>query len=264
MRTKNPLRELLKAGKPSLGTRLQISWPTIIELVGYSAAFDYVEITAEYSPYDLYTLENQGRAIELFAHLSGMIKIGQEMRMHLAVRAMNSGIQNLLFADIRSPADAQECVRAVRAEAPEIDGLHGVGQGRDVGVVLEVGSPVFVQSTVDAVVALMIEKKQAIEDLPAILSVKGVDMVQFGPADYAMSIGLAENRAHPAVLEAERYMIETALRMGVTPRAEIRQPQAADRYLEMGVRHFCLGTDVRILFEWFKGQGNMMRTRLES
>jgi 4-hydroxy-2-oxoheptanedioate aldolase len=263
MRHKNPLRELLEAGKPSLGTRLHTSWPSIIELVGNSGAFDYVEITAEYSPYDLFSLENQGRAIELFDHLSGMIKIGQEMRMHLAVRAMSSGIQNLLFADIRSVADAEECVRAVRAEAPGLGGLHGVGQGRDVGIVLEVGSPAFVQSTADAVVVLMIEKKQAIEDLPAILSVKGVDMVQFGPADYAMSIGLAGDRLNPAVLEVERYMIETAFRMGVTPRVEIRQSQAAEKYLELGVRHFCLGTDVRILFDWYKGQGSQMRELLE-
>jgi 2-keto-3-deoxy-L-rhamnonate aldolase RhmA len=37
------------------------------------------------------------------------------------------------------------------------------------------------------VVALMIEKKAAIENLEAILDVPGVDMVRFGPADYAMS-----------------------------------------------------------------------------
>jgi 4-hydroxy-2-oxoheptanedioate aldolase len=62
---------------------------------------------------------------------------------------------------------------------------------RDVGYVLECGAPSFVQALDDAVVALMIEKAPAVENLEALLSVKGVDMVQFGPADYAMSIGLA-------------------------------------------------------------------------
>ena len=46
-------------------------------------------------------------------------------------------------------------------------------------------------------------------------------MVQFGPADYAMSIGLAGQWSHPEGQEAERYVIETALKKGIAPRAEI-------------------------------------------
>ena len=256
---KNRLRELLESGRPSLGTRLHSAWPTIIELVGHSGAFDYVEILAEYAPYGLFSLENQGRAIDLFDGMSGMIKIGQDAWAHLANRALSSGIQNVLFADIRGAADAEACVKAVRAESPETGGLRGVGQGRDVGIVLEVGSPAFVRSTADAVVALMIEKKGAIEDLDAILAVPGVDMVQFGPADYAMSIGVTGDRLHPAVREAERFMIETALKKGVVPRAEIPHPAAAEPYLALGVRHFCMGTDVRTLFNWYREQGSQLR-----
>lgn len=255
----NPLREGLRSGQPSLGTRLHIAWPTIIELVGQAGGFDYVEILAEYAPYDPFTLENQGRAVALFPHLTALVKVPQEDRAHAAVRALNAGLQNILFTDVRSAADAAACVRAVRAETPALGGLRGVGQGRDVGVVLEVGSPAFVQSTADAVVALMIEKRQAIEDLEAILAVPGVDMVQFGPADYAMSIGQVGNRQHPAVREAERHLIATALRMGVTPRAEIASPAGAAPYLEQGVRHFCMGTDVRTLFNWYKEQGAGLR-----
>ncbi|HWE63248.1 MAG TPA: aldolase/citrate lyase family protein [Chloroflexota bacterium] len=256
---RNQLRELLNTGRPSLGTRLHSAWPTITELVGQSGCFDYVEILAEYAPYELFSLENLGRAINLFDQMTGMIKVPQENRAHVAVRALNSGIANVLFADVRTVADVRECVRAVRAETPELGGLRGVGQGRDVGIVLEVGSAAYAQSTAESVVALMIEKKQAIEDLEALLSVPGVDMVQFGPADYAMSIGVVGQRGHPAVREAERYMIETALRKGITPRAEIHDPSEAEPYLALGVRHFCMGTDVRTLFFWYRDRGARMR-----
>ena len=87
-------------------------------------------------------------------------------------------------------------------------------------------------------------------------------MVQFGGADYAMSIGLAGQFGHPRVLEAERHVIETALRMGVPPRAEIFRPTDAHRYLDTGVKHFCIGTDVSILFAWFKENGRAMRELL--
>jgi 2-keto-3-deoxy-L-rhamnonate aldolase RhmA len=260
----NRLRELLTADQPSLGTHLHSSWPSIVELVGHSRMFDYVEFVAEYAPYDLYALENLGRAVDLFPHMSAMMKIEQEPRTYLTVRAIGSGIQNLLFADPRTVEEVEECVRAVRAEAPHSKGRHGVGMRRDVGFVLEGGSPAFVQALDDAVVALMIEKKTAVEDLEALLSVPGVDMVQFGPADYSMSIGLTGQFTHPRVREAERFVIETAQKMGIAPRAEISRPEDAKRYLDMGVKHFCIGTDVSILFQWFVQNGKEMRSLLGS
>src|SRR5437764_13702351 len=226
----NRLRELLNAGQPSLGTHIHSSWPSILELVGHSHMFDYVEFVAEYAPYDLYALENLGRAVDLFDHMSAMMKVEQEPRTYLAVRAIGSGIQNVLFADPRTAEDVRECVRAVRAETPQARGRHGVGMRRDVGFVLEPGAPAFAEALDEAVIALMIEKAQAVENLESLLSVKGVDMVQFGPADYSMSLGIPGQWDHPRVKEAERYTIETALKKGIAPRAEITHPEEAKRY----------------------------------
>ncbi|MBS0263158.1 MAG: 2,4-dihydroxyhept-2-ene-1,7-dioic acid aldolase [Planctomycetes bacterium] len=254
----NRLRELLKADQPSLGTHIHSSWPTIIELVGHSGMFDYVEFVGEYAPYDLYALENIGRAVDLFPHMTAMMKIEQEPRTYLTIRSIGSGIQNVLFADPRTKEDVEECVRAVRAETPTARGRHGVGMRRDVGFVLEPGTPAFATALDDAVIALMIEKVPAVENLESLLSVKGVDMVQFGPADYSMNLGLVGQFNHPQVLEAEKYVIETALKMGIAPRAEISRPEEAARYLDMGVKHFCIGTDVSILFNWFRDAGKTM------
>jgi 4-hydroxy-2-oxoheptanedioate aldolase len=258
---KNRLRERLRAGQPTLGTHLHSTWPAVVELVGHAGMFDYVEFVAEYAPYDLFALENLGRAVDCF-DLSAMMKIEQQPRTYLAIRAIGSGIQNVLFADPRTVEDVRECVRAVRAESPATGGLHGVGMRRDVGYVVEPGGPAFVQALEDAVVAVMIEKAPAVENLDALLSVKGVDMVQFGPADYAMSIGLPGQWSHPRVVEAERHVIATALRRGIAPRAEISHPSEAGPYLEMGVRHFCMGWDVNILHDWFRGEGEAMRKLL--
>jgi 2-keto-3-deoxy-L-rhamnonate aldolase RhmA len=133
---------------------------------------------------------------------------------------------------------------------------------RDVGFVLEPGSAEFVRALDDAVVALMIEKDSAVANLEALLSVPGVDMVQFGPADYSMSLGLAGQWDHPRVKEAERHVIETALKKGIQPRAEIGHPAEAQKYREMGVKHFCMGTDVTVLFDWFRDSGREMRKLL--
>ena len=103
-------------------------------------------------------------------------------------------------------------------------------------------SPAFVDALDQSVIAIMIEKESAVENLEQLLSVEGVDMVQFGPADYSMSLGIPGQYSDPRVVEAERYVIETSLKMGVAPRAEIAHPDQASRYLDMGVKHFCVGT----------------------
>jgi 4-hydroxy-2-oxoheptanedioate aldolase len=252
---KNILRELLKAGKPTLGTHVHVIWPGMVEVIGYSGGMDYIEFSGEYAPYDLYALENFGRAIDLFPHMSSMIKIDQEPRTYLAGRAIGSGIQNLLFADIRSVEDTREAVAAARAETPRTKGYVGAAMRRDVGYLLTCGSQIYVNQLQDGVVALMIEKDSAVENLEAILSVPGVDMVQFGPADYSMSIGISGQWDHPRVREAERHVIETALKMGVPPRVELGDIRDADRYLKMGVKHFCVGWDIDIIYKYCKDQG---------
>jgi 2-keto-3-deoxy-L-rhamnonate aldolase RhmA len=168
----------------------------------------------------------------------------------------------VLFADVRTVTDAVACVRAVRAEAPGSGGLHGVGMRRDVGVVRDVGSPAYVKALDEVIVTIMVEKRECVEDIEAILSTKGIDMVQFGPADYAMSIGLAGQWTHPEVLKAERITIETAFKKGIHPRVEIEHPEEAARYLEMGVKHFCMGWDVGILHEWWRVKGEQVRKDL--
>lgn len=256
---RNRLRELLDAGQPSLGTHVHSPWPSIIEMVGHSGQFDYVEYVAEYAPHDLHTMDNLGRAIDLFDDLSGMIKIEQGPSGWLASRAMGAGIQNLLFADIRTVADAEGAVRSVRADTPDGGGDHGVNMRRYVRFGLDAGTPEFLQALSDAVVAIMIEKKSAVENLDAILAVEGIDMVQFGAADYSLSVGMPRRYDAPEVLEAETRVIETALRLGKNPRVELTSAAGFERYLEMGVRHFCVGTDVSILMEWFATNGAEMR-----
>jgi 4-hydroxy-2-oxoheptanedioate aldolase len=258
----NRLRQKLDAGEPSLGTHILSCWPTLVELIGAAGGhYDYVEFTAEYAPFTMHDLDNLGRALEV-AGIGGMIKVEQGEYTHQAMRAIGSGFQSVLFSDVRTVADAKACVAAVRAESPGNRrgfGLTGVGMRRDVGTNREGGSPAYVAALDEAVVVLMVEKRQCVEDLDAILAVPGIDMVQFGGSDYSMSLGQAGNRAHPDVVAAERKTIETGLRLGIQPRVEIAEPAQAAPYLEMGVKHFCIGWDVGILSNFWKTRGAAMQ-----
>jgi len=255
----NRLRELMRKGEPTIGTRIIVTWPGLVELIGYTGFYDYVEFVSEYGPYDLYDFDNLARAAELVG-ISSMIKIDQEPRTYLAERALMAGIQNLLFVDIRTVEDAEESVRAVRAEPK---GVNGFRMDRRVGYVSCIGNAAdVVKMCDDAVVAIMVEKESAVKNLEEILSVKGIDMVQFGPSDYSVSIGLPGETQHPKVKEAELKTIKTALKMGVAPRAEIKSPEEAKKYMDLGIRDFSIGTDLNVLYNWWKKNGGELKDLL--
>ena len=264
--SRNPLRERLNEGKPTLGTHILSAWPTLVELIGHSKQYDYVEFTAEYAPFTMHDLDNLGRSFELMG-MSGMIKSEQTQYTHQAMRAIGSGFQSVLFADIRSVEDAKAAVDAVRAETTMAQGARGrgrlgVGMRRDVGTVRTGGTPAYVDALNEVVIAIMVEKKSCVDDLDRILDVPGLDMVQFGASDFSMSIGKTGQYSDPDVLAAEKKTIETALKKGLHPRVELRDPSQAAKYLDMGVKHYCIGWDVRILADWWDTKGAEMRSLL--
>ncbi len=258
----NRLRELLNESKPTISTRMVTTSPQIVEIIGLSGAFDFIELLGEYASWTLPDLENFARAVELFPHMSSMIKVEREPRLFVAQRALGVGIQNLLFADCDSAEEARECVRYVKPLTPEDGGLHGCGMRRNVGYVLESGSVEWVEAMRNVVIEIMIESAQAMENLDEILSVKGVDMVHFGPCDYSLTVGRPGGKGSPEVKRKNRDMIELALKNGIRPRVIINSHEEAKEFVDMGVRDFCVGSDLRTLYNWCKLNGEKMRELL--
>jgi len=248
---------LLNEGKPTFGTHVHSIWPPAIEILGHSGQFDYVEFVAEYGAYTLPDLENLCRAAELH-NLSSMIKVDQSAQHFWAQRAIGAGFQSVLFTDVRSAEELDTCIRIVRPETPESGGINGVKATR-ITYMSDAGSPAYVQALNDIVIAIMIEKKSAVEQLSEILTVPGLDMIQWGPSDFALSVGKPNQGRSEDINAIERKVIETALDMGIHPRAEIGAFGEAQRYLDMGVRHFCMGADVSILYNYWRKEGEGLR-----
>ena len=109
----------------------------------------------------------------------------------------------------------------------------------------------------------MVEKREAVENIEEILAVGGIDMIVFGANDYSMSIGKPGAARDPEVQKVRDRVFETALGMGVQPRAEISAPDEARPYLEMGVRHFAIGTDLIVLYRWLDTNVTGLRELVE-
>ncbi len=239
----NHLRELLEQGLPSIGTRIENTWPVITEIVGSTGAYDYVEFVAEYAPFTHYDLENIARAAEL-TNMSTMIKVDFQNRAYVAQKAMASGFQAILFTDHKSVDEVRESIYLVRPDSPQDGGRFGYPTRRWIGYQPYSPQMDYAAMVRKTVLAFMIEKREALDAIEEICSVDGVDMVQFGPSDYSMSMGWNRSEHVAEFKAAERHMIEVALAHGVQPRCEIASPEDAQYYIDLGVRHFCLGDEL--------------------
>ena len=253
----NTLREKLNSNEPTLSTHIHSTWPSVVEAVGHTGLYDYVEFVAEYGSFGLHELDNFCRAAELH-NMGSMIKVDQSHQAFLAQRGIGAGFSSVLFTDCRSAEEVRECIRIARADTPEDQGLYGSATRRNTYMGYG-GSQDYVQMLRDTVVAVMIEKKGAVDELDEILEIPGVDMIQWGGSDYSMSIGRIGERNHPDVVDARNRVFRRSLEMGKSPRAEIQSVESAKEFLDMGVRHFSIGTDISILYGWWTENGDKLR-----
>jgi len=253
----NKLRGLLKSGGVSTSTRLWSAWPFYTEVVGSTGNFDYVEFVAEYSPFTDYDLENLARAAELH-NMGTMIKLDFQNRAYVAQKAVAAGFQAVMFADHHTPDEVRESIAAIKPDRLS-QGRYGYPNRRFIGTQSHLSQMDHCRRLDDIVLCFMIEKQEAMDNIEEICSIPGVDMVQFGPSDFCMSIGKNRGEYVAEFKAAEKKMIEVALKHGVQPRCEIPTPEDAQYYIDLGVRHFSLGDQLAKLKQFWTGDGGKIR-----
>ena len=244
---KNSLRDSLDAGKSTMGTHFAFCDPDIAELIGDTGLFDYAEFCAEYSVLDMKNLYHMARAAQC-ANLPLMIKLDQESQGFWAQAALGAGFKSILFSDVRIPDDIDICHKIIRPETPQVGGNMGIKIRRP--SLSSYAPKKYLADLESTLLCIMLEKKSAIDNIDLILErarEKGVDMAQWGPADYSLSWGKPKLMFEDGIFPIEEKVIAKCIEYNIVSRAEISDVEQAKRYIDLGVRHFCIGWDRFIL-----------------
>lgn len=251
---KNTIREALDNKKFILATRINATAPLNTEIIGSTNMYDYVEFLGEYSPFDQYDLEHMCRAAELH-NTAMLIKVDYFNRTYVAQKAMAAGFQGILFTDHTSAEEVKETIESITPATPQHGGRMGFVNRRWIRNADLSSQMEYANDVCQTVKGFMIEKVEAANNIEEICSVPGVDFIQFGGADFSMNCGFDRKDNEAYVKEVEKKVIETALRKNVSVRVEIKTAKDAQYYRDMGVKHFALGTDLRILKDFYKTEG---------
>jgi 4-hydroxy-2-oxoheptanedioate aldolase len=260
---RNTLREKLDQGRSTMGTHYISSDADVPELIGDTGLYDYGEYCAEYSTFDMERLYHMARAGQC-SDLPLMIKPDQEHQAFTAQAALGAGFKAVLFTDIRTVEDVWACHRAIRPDTPTVNGHMGVKLRRP--ALSHFDPDTYVDELSSVVFLIMIEKDIAVRNIDDILVAAkeaGVDMTQWGPADFGFSRGQPGMMNTPEITPLEERVIAKSIEHGVPPRIEINEAEEAKRFIDLGVRHFCIGWDRSIYKATLTTVGEGLRTLIE-
>jgi len=236
----NPVRKLLKEGKPVIGATITIPSPEVAAQVS-NYGFDFLWIEMEHAPITLETLRNMVLANRgLKAIPFARVPVNE---LWTAKRALDAGAIGVVFPFTSTPELARQAVAACKY--PPL-GRRGAGPGL---ATFRWPAPegYYDFSDRNAMVIAIIEEKRAVEKIDEIAAVPGIDVLFIGTNDLSFSYGHRGNQNHPEVKEAIRKIVAAAKKNGLPVGRPAATPALIDEYRKEGFTFFQGPSDLVML-----------------
>jgi 2-keto-3-deoxy-L-rhamnonate aldolase RhmA len=242
----NRVKRALREGKIVFGPMVsEVRAPGIAVLFA-RAGFDLFFIDMEHS---CFTTETMADMI-LASRASGIcpiVRVPSRLSHDHMSRPLDSGAQGLLIPQIESRDEVENITRWCRYYPAGDRGLaltrmHTFFESGDTPQTMR-------DLNEELLLCVQIESRKAIENLPDILSVPGVDVALVGPGDLSQSLGDPGNTDNPEHVRACRSVIEMARQHGVVPGIYVGSLENARRWMEEGMRLIGFSSDIRLILE---------------
>jgi len=230
----NPLKDAFASGAQALGAWITTS-SSISAEVAASAGYEYVCLDMQHGLMDYSDTVPMLQALTT-GTATPVVRVPENHASHIG-KALDAGAMGIIIPMVNTVAQCEAAVAACRY-AP--DGSRSYGPSRVIGVE---GADYFQHANNDVSCIPMIETEEALTNLDDILAVPGVDAIYVGPADLAISQGLAPGTKEPAFLDALDAIVAACDRHGVVPGIHATPVTARDR-LDRGFRMVTVTADL--------------------
>lgn len=208
MRT-NWVREKLRAGQPTIGCFLGLESPNVAELLA-NAGFDWLIVETEHNGLDSAEIEHMLMAMNGTETIP-LVRIPSSNPVFIQ-RALDMGAMGIVVPLVKTPAEAQAIVRATRLPP---QGNRSWGPLRASRYTFD-NEDYFNRINDNILVTLILETKEAVDNLEAIASVPGIDAIYLGPWDLCLSLGLNPlHQPFPEINTIIERMVTVARKTGI-------------------------------------------------
>ena len=230
-------KERLKNGERLFGPFLNMNYPAVVEIAGL-AGFDFVIIDNEHGEIPLESTVDLIRAAKLTG-IPAIVRV-YEGNPELIDKALDLGADGVQIPNIGSKEAAEIAVQAAKF-APE--GSRGCNRFVRAGRYGSIDKADFFGKA---------NEETAVNALPEILKVKGVDVLFVGPYDLSASLGIPGQVDHPKVIEQMNEIMAQAKEVGVAVGFFVDDVKKAVEWKNRGVQYVSFSSDVGELFTRFK------------
>lgn len=247
---RNPVREKLRRGIPSVGTWLCLPDPVAARLLA-CVGFDWLTVELEHAPVDIETAVESFGVVAAQGALAGeagtvpLVRVPSNSPENIK-RVLDNGAFGIVVPMVNSRAEAEAVVAAARygpLGRRSVGGfLHAVNFRTDPGTYYE-------RANDEILVVVQTEHVDAVERAEEILSVPGIDAFFVGPNDLLKSMGRvpAMESDDPEFVAALDHLLATGRKYGVAPGIHTADASAAKRRIEQGFRFVAVASDVAML-----------------
>ena len=240
--TANPIRRALLERRVTLGTWIQIGHPAVAEVLA-DAGFDWIAADMEHTDIDNAAFANLARSMH-GRGVAPLARVGENDT--LAIRqVLDLGAQGVIVPLVHTAEDAE---RAVAAAKYPPRGVRGFSFSRMNNWGTDFDSYA-ANANNDIAVVVMIESREGVANIDAILAVDGVDGVFIGPYDLSGSCGVPGQTAHEEVQAGCRRVAEACRSAGKAAGLHVVIPTeaAVSQAVTDGFTFIGLGVDTAFL-----------------
>lgn len=247
---KNTALSRLRDGKVALGTWLQLHSFQASRMLAAQGFFEWLLVDYEHTPVDrggaaqiLSTIADVsgGRVTPLARVAAGSV---EEIK-----HALDAGAQGVIVPMIKSAAEVRAAVRYARYPPEGERGAGGLSPHLGFGV----SRPIYIQAVNREILfGVQIETAEAVEDIEAILDVRGVDLCFIGPNDLHLALGYPAMfwSAEPRFAQAIERVRAACARRGIPLGTLCKDVASAKDRVREGYTFVGLGSDAHFVLQY--------------
>ncbi len=254
---KNTLKQRWREGKPTINGWLAIPAGFSAEVMA-QGGWDSVTVDLQHGVQDYLSMVACFQAMQVHPVLP-MVRVPWN-EPGIIGKVLDAGAYGVICPMVNTRDQAEAFItackyppRGTRSNGPIRAGIYGESVG-------------YQATANDEILCIpMIETQQALDNLDAILDVKGIDAIYVGPSDLGFSLGLAPrmDREEPQILAIyERLIAETGKR-GIAAGIHCGSPAYAVRAIGMGFRFCTILNDSGLLLQAARAAVGAFREGIE-
>jgi len=236
----NRFKAALRKRKLLIGLWSNLKSPMVAELISHMP-YDWVVIDMEHGPNELGDIVAQLQAGN-GGKVARIVRAPWNDRV-IIKRLLDAGARTLIIPFVQN---AEEAAHAVASTRYPPKGARGVAGGSRATVFDQVEN-YHANAHKEICLILQAETAEAVDNIPQIAKVPGVDSVFVGPSDLAASMGHLGNFNHPDVQAKIAEAVGMIHAAGKPAGILAFNPEQAKKYAALGYDFIAVGSDQSIL-----------------